>query len=103
MSPSALVGQISMHNPQMVHFSSGSMKINLRFSPIGVGGEKNRFSGHISTQSLHLMHKILSTTIFFKEIHHNSFIVYLFTILNLKLSKTKFTFISTTCKFFLNV
>jgi hypothetical protein len=92
-----------MHNPQCVQLSFGSMKSSLRFSPIGVGGEKNRFSGHTSTQSLHLMHKILSTTIFFKEIHHNSFIAYLFTILNLKLSKTKFNFIPTTCKFFLNV
>ena len=92
-----------MHNPQRVHLSSGSMKSNLRFSPIGVGGEKNRFSGHTSTQSLHLMHKILSTIIFFKEIHVNSFIVYLFTTLNLTLSKTKFNFVSTICKFYLNV
>ena len=68
-----------MHNPQRVHLSFGSMKFNLRFSPIGVGGEKNRFSGHTSTQSLHLMHKILSTIILFKEIHYNSFIAYLFT------------------------
>ncbi len=66
-----------MHNPQPVHLLSGSMKSNLRFSPIGVGGEKNRFSGHISTQSLHLMHKILSTTIVFKELHHSSVITYL--------------------------
>jgi len=52
-----------MHNPHRVHFSFGSMKFNLRFSPIGVGGEKNRFSGHTSTQSLHLIHKILSILI----------------------------------------
>jgi len=92
-----------MHNPQPVQLSSGSMKSNLRFSPIGVGGEKNRFSGHTSTQSLHLIHKILLTIIIFKKIHHNSFIAYLFTTLNLKLSKTKFNFIPTTSKFFLNV
>ena len=92
-----------MHNPQRVHLSFGSMKFNLRFSPIGVGGEKNRFSGHTSTQSLHLIHKILLTIIIFKKIHHNSFIAYLFTTLILKLSKTKFNFIPTTYKFFLNV
>ena len=63
-----------MHNPQPVHLSSGSMKLNLRFSPIGVGGETNRFSGHISTQSLHLMHKTLSTLILFKELHNRSVI-----------------------------
>ena len=77
LNSSALVGQISMHVPQRVHLSSGSMKFSLRFSPIGVGGEKNRFSGHISTQSLHLMHKGSSMTIFFNEIHYNSFITYL--------------------------
>jgi len=92
-----------MHNPQCVHLSFGSMKFNLRFSPIGVGGEKNRFSGQTSTQSLHLIHKLLSTIILFKIIHHSSFIVYSFTTLKLKLSKTKFNFIPTTCKFFLNV
>jgi len=92
-----------MHNPQHVHLSFGSMKFNLRFSPIGVGGEKNRFSGHTSTQSLHLIHKILLTIISFKEIHYNSFIAYLFTTLNLKLTKIKFNFIPTTYKFFLNV
>jgi len=92
-----------MHNPQRVHLSTGSMNSNLRFSPIGVGGEKNRFSGHISTQSLHLIHKILSTLIFFKEIHYNSFIAYIFTTLNLKLRKTKFNFVPTICKFYLNV
>jgi len=82
-----------MHNPQPVHLSFGSMKRTLRFSPMGVGGEKNRFSGHASAQSLHLMHKILSMTIFFKEIHYNSVIVYLFTTLNLKLNKNKVNFI----------
>jgi len=92
-----------MHDPQRVHLSFGSMNSNLRFSPIGVGGEKNRFSGHISTQSRHLMHKTLSTIILFKEIHFNSFIAYLFTTLNLRLSKTLFNFIPTTCKFYLNV
>ncbi len=92
-----------MHNPQCVHISSGSMKSNLRFSPIGVGGEKNRFSGHSSTQSLHLIHKILSTIIFFKEIHYNSFIAYIFTTLNLKFRKTMFNFVPTICKFYLNV
>jgi len=92
-----------MHNPQRVHLPFGSMKSNLRFSPIGVGGEKNRFSGHTSTQSLHLMHKILLTIIIFKEIHYNSFIAYLFTTLNFKLSKTKFNFVPTICKFYLNV
>ena len=92
-----------MHNPQRVQLSSGSMKSNLRFSPIGVGGEKNRFSGHTSTQSLHLIHKTLSTIIIFKEIHYISFTTYLFTTLNLKLSRTKFNFIPTTCIFLLNV
>ena len=92
-----------MHNPQRVHLPFGSMKSNLRFSPIGVGGEKNRFSGHTSTQSLHLIHKILSTIISFKEIHCNSFIAYIFTTLNLKFSKTKFNFVPTICKFYLNV
>ncbi len=92
-----------MHNPQRVHLSIGSMKSNLRFSPIGVGGEKNKFSGHTSMQSLHLIHKILSTIILFKEIHNNSFIAYLFTTLNIKLSKTKFSFVPTICKFYLNV
>ncbi len=82
-----------MHNPQPVQLSFGSMKSTLRFSPMGVGGEKNRFSGHASTQSLHLMHKILSMTIFFKKIHYNSVIAYLFTTLNLQLNKNKVNFI----------
>ena len=92
-----------MHNPQCVHLSSGSMKSNLRFSPIGVGGEKNRFSGHTSTQSLHLMHKILSMAIFVKKLHYNSVYVYILNTLNFKLVKYKFNFIPTKCKFFLNV
>ena len=92
-----------MHNPQRVHLSFGSMKVKLRFSPMTVGGEKNRFSGHTSTQSLHLMHKILSMTILFKNFHYNSVIAYLFTTLNLKLNKTKVNIISTSCNIYLNV
>ncbi len=92
-----------MHNPQRVHLSFGSMKITLRFSPMVVGGEKNRFSKHTCTQSLHLMHKILSITILFKESHYNMAVAYLFITLNLKLSKNKFNFIPTLCNFYLNV
>ena len=92
-----------MHNPQRVQISFGSMKLNLRFSPIGVGGDKNKFSGHSSTQSLHLMHKKLSTTTIFKEGHYNMVVVYLFIILRLKKCKNKFKIIPTRCKSFLNV
>ena len=82
-----------MHNPQRVHLFSESMKFTLRFSPMAVGGEKNRFSGHISTQSLHLIHNVLSMTISFKEIHYNSVISYLLDTLNSKLCKYRFNFI----------
>ncbi len=103
LNSSALVGQISMHNPQRVHISFGSMKSSLRFSPIGVGGDKNKFSGHTSTQSLHLMHKILSTTISFKESHYNLTVAYHLFTSRLNFSKNKCNFIPTRCKFFLNV
>jgi hypothetical protein len=52
----ALVGQISIHCPQYVQTPLISSKFTRRLSPILVGGEKKRFSGHISTQSLHLIH-----------------------------------------------
>ena len=79
------------------------MKFNLRFSPIGVGGDINKFSGHTSTQSLHLIHEILSTTIIFKGGHYNMVVAYFFNMLILKLSKNKFKIIPTMCKSFLNV
>jgi len=92
-----------MHNPQRVHLSFGSMKITLRFSPMVVGGEKNRFSKHTCTQSVHFIHKISSITIFFKEIHYKSVISYLFIILNLRQDKKNVNFIPTLYNFYLNV
>ena len=97
------MGQISTHSPHCVHLFSGSIKSNFRFSPIGVGGDINKFSGHTSTQSLHLIHKMLSTAIFFKGGHYNMAVAYFFNMLNLKLSKNKFQIIPTRWKSFLNV